>query len=240
MCAQFGPPDPEVGCRLGRMDQPRSDSFPRTWPATCLVVEPPASNASVDHLIGSLKKRGMIVRRCENAHAAMADLIRHQCGRRSHSSHRGSSEASLDPLVVVMVEPRLLPRSEELYEAGLRHAPRAVFWEFKGHPVERLTAYRPAQGRQVTPLPAEHEPPLVARGVPARKPASESRPALRLAGETDPRPGPLLTETSRCETESSERLPDTFPREHARLTEEELIMLLGEGPEGEIPGEKRE
>lgn len=190
------------------------------WHATCLIVPPsgeaPAPAAAVEQLASSLTRRGLSVIRSSGPHDAMADLVVHERRRRA--------QRAPEPLVVILVDAPRQPASAPLYLAALKHAPSTVFWEFCGGPNMRLTAYHPPAERapepelNLTPPPT----PMVARGVsPARPP---ERQPLRLTHESEIEAIPLRIVSPPDEN-------DARPPAGALLTDEELSMLLGEGPE---------
>lgn len=198
-----------------------AESTNRQWHATCLVVPPvhadSASRAGVEQLVTSLARRGLTINRCDNCFDAMADLVLHERARRAGRSR--------DPLVVILIDAHRQPAATALFDAAVKHAPSTVFWEFQGGTSLRLTAFRPQPRHTHDPELALTPPPtpIVARGVSVPRPTE--RPPLRLATDTEIEPLPL-------------RSPPRPPAS-ALLTDEELSMLLGEGPDEGISGGTR-
>lgn len=211
----------------------------RHWHAQCLVVPPatPHQNTgsldSVEQLLLSLSRRGLTVHRCGDCFEAMAELVCHERHRRQGKTR--------DPLVVVLIDPQRQPLAEGLFNAALRHGSTSVFWEFQGGASARLIAYRPhAPARAEVSLNLTPPPtPIVARGVSA---TSAERPALRLTLEPE---APVLriapTDDGNGETAEPDvsRPPGSAAGGAALLTDEELSMLLGEGPDELFPGGAR-
>lgn len=192
----------------------------RRWRATCVVVTPgsegEAGPGSVAELEQSLRNRELTVRRAADPFDAMADVMLHERDRRQNRP--------VDPMVVVLVEPALLPEAGALFDTAQRHAPRVVFWEYQTGPGARLIAYRrtppdPHRTESIrsTKAPA---PSILARGAP---PGPDTPPVLRLTPQHANAP-PLAQPAGRA----PER--DAAEPSASILSDEELSMLLGEGP----------
>lgn len=215
-----------------------AESTGRHWHALCLVVLPATpqpsaeSRESVEQLLLSLSRRGLTVHRCRDCFEAMAEVVCHERHRRQGTTR--------DPLVVVLIDPNEQPFAEGLFNAALRQGSTAVFWEFQGGASARLIAYRPhGAPRAEAPLSLTPPPtPMVARGV-SVTPAE--RPALRLT--PDPEPPVLRIAPMDADVESvgsdAARSSGSSAGGAALLTDEELSMLLGEGPDGSFPGGAR-
>jgi hypothetical protein len=183
----------------------------RRWHATCLVVAADTDRArgpgTVAALIDSLIRRELTVRRCEDGYAAMAELVLHERAARR--------QPNADPLVVVIVDPATMPHASALFEAGIRHAPRAIFWEYQTGPSGKLAAYRP----ETSESPRK----------PAPFTAAPARPTLRLTPEHDE------AETTPGAAAQIDR-PRLAEPASLVLSDDELSMLLGEGPAGRSRG----
>lgn len=207
------------------MPTPDTTQTARRWHATCLVVGPEPDRGggagSVSELIESLIRRELTVRRCTNSYDAMAELVLHErvCRNQPRS----------DPLVVVLVDPPTMPNAPSLFDAGVRHAPRAIFWEFQSGPASKLAAYRPAPAVPSRKPVMSHFGPLVSPSPPEPERASPARPLLRLTDDREEpiaRAGDPATSDRACANESGALV----------LSDEELSMLLGEGPSGRSRG----
>ncbi len=198
------------------------------WHATCLLVPPrhtdSALSAGVEQLVTSLARRGLTINRCENCFDAMADLVLHERGLRAGRSR--------EPLVVIFIEPKDQPAAAAIADAALKHGSSTVYWEFQGGPPLRLTAFRPQPKRAIelelslTPPPT----PIVARGVAA--PRQPERQPLRIVHDTEIEPLPLRIVSAPADA----AVHAARPQAAALLTDEELSMLLGEGPEDGFSG----
>ncbi len=182
------------------------------WRATCLLASP-ERDASASRASVDELRASLIRRGLTVKECATYHEVMAEAAMHERARRAGEPR---EPLVVVLIEPDPAGPAAALYDAALRHAPTTVFWELGSGASPRLSAFRPlvkdrAPAEQAAPAAVPH----------ACRPA---RPPLRLAG--DPA---HVDEHSESEGASPASL----------LSEEELTMLLGEGPDFDHPGGKR-
>lgn len=196
---------------MSRGSETRSES-PTGPRKVCCVLWTPRGTLPARELDAELSKKGISHRASDNAHGAMALLVGWAVGaQESHSTVR----------VLILVEPSRLTGTQALLNAMNRYTPDAARWVYDSGANPTLRAL--VEG-DVTIVPEATSQTRPAPGEPfraGRSPRTERRP-LRLVEGPAPRE-PLSPEQP---GDNGDRLvPDG-----ARLTDEELAMLLGDEP----------
>jgi|GEM_PF-6192359 len=178
----------------------------------CLIVSPMGADGKhqiPDDLLRSLRKHDVTIDRRPGVFDAIASMITHEQLRKRREAKEG--------MAMVVVDPDRVPRAEELVGASERYAPSVVCWRYDSHTKLKLHAY------QVAP-PKALEPSAPSTGAGSW---GKGEPQLRLAGEGEYEAG---FDSSLDESESSRYGTAVGADATQLLTEDELSMLLGDGP----------
>jgi len=162
-----------------------------------------------DDLLEAFGSRGLTSERAADVFAAMAWAVSHA---------RSGTPDGRDAAAVVLVEPEGFPEGRviDLLAALDRYAPHVVRWRYDESATPRLRGFTEVVREKAPPPPPA---PPSSRSAPAAN--GNAPPRLRLTGVDPDAPAPPASSRA---IENPGATPDL-------LSEDEIDMLLGDGPE---------
>ncbi|HYE02428.1 MAG TPA: hypothetical protein VD963_04240 [Phycisphaerales bacterium] len=202
---------------------PTSPQSPGGATTRCVLWRSPDRPTPAE-LVESLRRRGVELVECRSAFEAMARLCVLEHGDGAGSRPRYGPR---EPVILVLVEPGRLPRAAEVVASAAVYAPHAACWVYEAAHEPKLRLYDPPEAREGNaredgPRSSGRAPGSVGLPPGGRRHGAQAptKPALRLTEtEPAPEPGPEPAVESTGTTTRS-----------VVLSEEELAMLLGDGP----------